>query len=248
MNVGRPKRKKDSEVSQIDIDEALEIMWTLEEEGHRDKESFRRRFAKDMEAMEESNHRQRFRKEYKEKLSDAVLQEMVDRELVKMKGDQLKLTEEGHSKARDIVRRHRLAERLFADLLDMGKGDIEKPACEFEHLLSEEVTDRICTLLGHPRECPHGLPIPRGKCCEAERETIEPAVKPLSKAEVGEELVVAYINTKSHPRLHKLLSYDIGPGSKIELHQKKPVYVVKTGETDIALEEEIVKDIFVKSY
>ena len=45
------------------------------------------------------------------------------------------------------------------------EGSIEKNACTFEHILSPEVTDRICTFLGHPRTCPHGSPIPEGDCC-----------------------------------------------------------------------------------
>jgi hypothetical protein len=41
--------------------------------------------------------------------------------------------------------------------------------CKFEHILSPDVTDRICTLLGHPLECPHGSPIPQGPCCIEKR-------------------------------------------------------------------------------
>ncbi|MBS3817804.1 MAG: metal-dependent transcriptional regulator [Candidatus Thermoplasmatota archaeon] len=231
------------EVTKVDIDEGLEILWTLEEEGKKDKESFERRFS---ESTGGKDHRKRFRHGYKKKVSEQVLNTLVEKDFAEVAGDEIKLTEKGRDKAREIVRRHRLAERLFRDLLDMGKEEIEKPACEFEHLLSEEVTDQICTLLGHPRECPHGLPIPKGECCTSGKKTVEPAIMPLSKAPTGEEVEVAYITTESHPRLHKLLSYDIGPGSKIKLHQKEPVYVIKSGETDIALEEEIIKDIFVK--
>ncbi|MFO7792524.1 MAG: metal-dependent transcriptional regulator [Thermoplasmatota archaeon] len=232
-------------ITKIEIDEALEILWTLEEEGKRDKESFKERLTDKEEGMK-FNHRKRFRHGYREKVTDSVLKELKKRGLAKVYNEKVKLTDKGHNKARDIVRRHRLAERLLVDVLDMGKEEVEKPACEFEHLLSEEVTERICTLLGHPRECPHGMPIPSGKCCRKGRETIKPAIMPLTKIPVGKKVEIAYIHTKSHPRLHKLLSYDIGPGSVIELHQKKPVYVIRSGETDIAMERGIIKDIFVK--
>ena len=43
---------------------------------------------------------------------------------------------------------------------------VETNACTFEHILSPEVTDRICTFLGHPKTCPHGSPIPPGECCQ----------------------------------------------------------------------------------
>jgi Mn-dependent DtxR family transcriptional regulator len=46
-----------------------------------------------------------------------------------------------------------------------SETEIEQQACKFEHILSPEATDKICTFLGHPKTCPHGAPIPPGKCC-----------------------------------------------------------------------------------
>ena len=75
-------------------------------------------------------------------------------------------TERGKRMAADIIRRHRLAERLFTEALNMhNEVEIEQQACKFEHILSPEATERICSFLGHPRTCPHGSPIPEGKCC-----------------------------------------------------------------------------------
>jgi putative ABC transport system ATP-binding protein len=75
-------------------------------------------------------------------------------------------TERGRRKAEDIIRRHRLAERLFTETLNMdNETEIEQQACKFEHILSPEATERICSFLGHPRTCPHGSPIPEGTCC-----------------------------------------------------------------------------------
>ena len=78
----------------------------------------------------------------------------------------VELTARGHKRAADIIRRHRLAERLFTDSLAMdSETEIEQQACKFEHILSSEATDKICTFLGHPRTCPHGSLIPPGPCC-----------------------------------------------------------------------------------
>jgi putative ABC transport system ATP-binding protein len=78
----------------------------------------------------------------------------------------IELTPRGHKRAADIIRRHRLAERLFTDSLAMdSETEIEQQACKFEHILSPEATDKICKFLGHPRTCPHGSPIPPGPCC-----------------------------------------------------------------------------------
>jgi len=46
-----------------------------------------------------------------------------------------------------------------------NETEIEQQACKFEHILSPEATERICSFLGHPRTCPHGSPIPEGTCC-----------------------------------------------------------------------------------
>lgn len=78
------------------------------------------------------------------------------------------LTEEGKTKARNIVRRHRLAERLLVDILNIPKENIERVACGFEHSINAEVEEEICKLLKHPAFCPHGNSIPAGKCCTRE--------------------------------------------------------------------------------
>jgi putative ABC transport system ATP-binding protein len=82
--------------------------------------------------------------------------------------ESLYFTERGRQRATDVIRRHRLAERLFIQTFKVeDEKEVEQQACKFEHILSPEATDRICTFLGHPETCPHGSPIPRGPCCEA---------------------------------------------------------------------------------
>jgi energy-coupling factor transporter ATP-binding protein EcfA2 len=76
-----------------------------------------------------------------------------------------RFTEEGGTRARLLVRRHRLAETLFTDRFQMEDNKVEQEACYFEHRLSAGMTDAICTFLGHPRRCPHGNDIPPGPCC-----------------------------------------------------------------------------------
>src|SRR5213595_3065191 len=83
----------------------------------------------------------------------------------------VELTPRGRQRAADIIRRHRLTERLFTDSLALdSETEIEQQACKFEHVLSPEATDKICTFLGHPRTCPHGAPIPPGACCGKQTE------------------------------------------------------------------------------
>jgi putative ABC transport system ATP-binding protein len=83
-------------------------------------------------------------------------------------GGEAHYTPVGEARARSVIRRHRLAERLFVDVLSIrDEHEVEESACKFEHILSPEVTDKMCTLLGHPTACPHGSPIPPGDCCKA---------------------------------------------------------------------------------
>ena len=84
----------------------------------------------------------------------------------------VEFTQRGRQRAADIIRRHRLAERLFTDCLALdSETEIEQQACKFEHILSPGATDKICGFLGHPRTCPHGAPIPPGVCCNRKIET-----------------------------------------------------------------------------
>jgi len=78
----------------------------------------------------------------------------------------VEFTPRGRQRAADLVRRHRLAEVMLAHSLGMkNDAEITEQACKFEHVLSPEATEKICEFLGHPPSCPHGSPIPAGRCC-----------------------------------------------------------------------------------
>ena len=75
----------------------------------------------------------------------------------------IELTPKGREIARRIVRAHRLTEVLMKETL---KTDVrEETVCGMEHHMDEVFMDALCTLLNHPTKCPHGSPIPKGKCC-----------------------------------------------------------------------------------
>ncbi len=174
------------------------------------------------------------------------LQVLASEGLLRLDGDRVALTEEGERRARDVVRRHRLTERLFRDLLDLGESTMEEQACEFEHILSREATDSVCTLLGHPPTCPHGKPIPPGDCCGGFQRTLRPLVTGLRSFDVGATGRIVFIAPKFHDRMDRLASLGVVPGSTIRLHQRSPSYVIEVGETTIALDPEIAGEIFVK--
>jgi DtxR family Mn-dependent transcriptional regulator len=176
----------------------------------------------------------------------ADLAELASAGLVRLAEDRVELTPDGEARAKDVVRRHRLTERLFRDLLDLGGQTMEDQACEFEHILSREATESVCTLLGHPPTCPHGKPIPPGECCGAYQRTVRPLVTGLKTFDVGATGRIVFIAPRFHDRMDRLAALGVIPGSTVKLHQRSPSYVIEVGETTIALDPEIAGEIFVK--
>ena len=72
----------------------------------------------------------------------------------------LELTEKGRQKAIDVMRKHRLAERLLSDVIGLDWAYVHDEACRWEHVMSELVERRLIELLDHPTESPYGKPIP----------------------------------------------------------------------------------------
>ena len=72
----------------------------------------------------------------------------------------LELTELGRRRATEVMRKHRLAERLLADVIGLDWAYVHDEACRWEHVMSERVERRLYELLGHPTESPYGNPIP----------------------------------------------------------------------------------------
>jgi putative ABC transport system ATP-binding protein len=90
---------------------------------------------------------------------------MAQEGLVRLEGRELFLTSLGEPRATEVIRRHRLAERLFHDTFGIDNDVVDEHACKIEHTLSPQVTEKICIFLQHPQTCPHGSPIPPGACC-----------------------------------------------------------------------------------
>ena len=208
------------------MDELLELIWTLREEGVSDVNQL---FNSTQDAEAKS-----------------ILRQMVKDDLFQMDGDRMILKERGEEKAREIIRRHRLTERLFSEIFEMSEDEAEEEACRLEHILTPAATESVCTFLGHPPTCMHGKPIPRGECCAKFRKEMKPLVTPLEELGLGEEGRIVFIVPKSHQRLDRLSTLGVVPGSIVRMHQKKPSHVLQLGETTIALDKDIVKDIYVK--
>lgn len=72
----------------------------------------------------------------------------------------IRLTNAGRMVATNVVRRHRLAERLLTDVIGVPWSQAHLEASKWEHVISAPVEEKIVALLGDPGACPHGNPIP----------------------------------------------------------------------------------------
>jgi DtxR family Mn-dependent transcriptional regulator len=180
------------------------------------------------------------------RLPQHVVDELAEAGYITVTDGTIELTEQGWWLGRGVVRRHRLAERLLTDALDFELGTEEEVACELEHIVSPELTRAICTLLGHPTTCPRGKPIPPGPCCAAHERELETAVLPLTEMAPGERGTIAHISTVDRGRLDRLSGLGVFPGDEVELLQKRPSFVIRAGETTIALDPEVAKDIRIR--
>jgi len=175
---------------------------------------------------------------------DQFITAMQEQDLIILDSENVSLTANGRLAAQNIVRRHRLSERLFSDLFGV-KGDIHSRACRMEHLLTEGVEDNVCTLLGHPRTCAHGRPIPEGECCRSAREEGLKRVMTLSELPVGMAARIIYVLSGEAKEINKIISMGIEPGVTISLERRLPSYIFLLGNSRFAVDETIAKSIFV---
>lgn len=208
------------------IEEALELLWVLGEDGHSELERFNL-------SCDDSD-------------TSSVVETLLSNGLATVQEDKIHLTDKGGKIARALIRRQRLAERLFTDVFEMTDDTVLDDACKMEHILSEELTDSVCTFLGHPPTCPHGKPIPRGECCKKFRIEVRPVVTRLTEFEVGATGKITFIVPSDPSRISKLNSLGITAGSIIKFIQKTPSCVLQIDETTVAIDPEIAKEIYIK--
>ncbi|MBI5622294.1 MAG: FeoA domain-containing protein [Elusimicrobia bacterium] len=179
-------------------------------------------------------------------VATGVLDRLKEKGLVRLEAGSVEFTGEGARLAEDVTRRHRLAERLLVDILDMHTEGVDEDACRWEHILTPKATRAICTLLGHPRHCPHGTPIPPGPCCAQRAEQAGSVISSLGQLGPGKGGRVLYLAFEDQDAMRKLLALGISPGTNVTLKQCSPTVVVAAGETVVALEESLARHIFVR--
>ena len=177
-------------------------------------------------------------------IEEGLLKGMQDEELIAFDGTDIYMTGKGKEIAKGLMRRKRLGEVLLEHVLDIKGNRADKIVCELEHGVIPEVEESICILLGHPTKCPHGREIPPGNCCIEGKNSIDRKIDCITNLKIGEKIKIAYIKPGSHDKLHKLLNLGIKPGVMVEIHQKKPTFIIRYDNSEIAMDTDIAKTIY----
>ncbi len=178
-------------------------------------------------------------------VGDDDVRDLAEEGLIEREGDALQLTDAGRAMAQALIRRYRLSEALLHIVYGRDAERASSLACELEHDLRPEMTDALCTFLGHPGTCPHGHPIPPGPCCNLHLTTVASPVVPLTELEPGQQGRVVYLHPRKHERLHRLSSLGLTPNVLLTLHQRRPAWVVRFEGTELAFDRDVASDIFV---
>lgn len=133
----------------------------------------------------------------------------------------VKLTLQGKKIAISIIRKHRLAERLLTDLLNVDWSESHEKACKLEHALTEDLLPLLEKRLGYPKFCPHGNPIPTEK-----GELNDIKCDPLTSIRDDRQYMIVKIIDEQKIRLSKLAQKDVKPNALIRIVKKTPKKLV----------------------
>jgi DtxR family Mn-dependent transcriptional regulator len=157
------------------------------------------------------------------------------------------LTEAGRKVALEVIRHHRLLETYLAEALGVPWDEVHDEAEVLEHVLSEDLEDRISSRLGNPLVDPHGHPIPTKEGAIQS----DPA-RALWEVSDGERVVVDRVSDEESDVLRYLDEVGLRPGAKLEVMGRGPVggplFVRLSGDAEStqALSRELAEAIWVE--
>ncbi|MER3474048.1 MAG: DtxR family transcriptional regulator [Armatimonadota bacterium] len=123
------------------------------------------------------------------------------------------LTQEGEQLAHQLLRIHRLTERLLTDIIGLPWNDVHDFACKLEHYIAPEIAEKIAEALGYPATCPHGNPIDP---------TVDDGSWRLSDAMAGKDLLVIKITDERREFLEYIEELQLVPGAQVEVLSRTP--------------------------
>ena len=176
----------------------------------------------------------------------AALRRMTDNHLIDISAQkEISLTSSGREIAQEIVRRHRIAERWLTDVLGFDWLTADEEASHLEHALSGQVADRLHEMIGRPRTCPHGNPIPGA-------DPVPGAERALVTLKPGEKSRVRRISEVAEHEVPDLLRFLGNHGFRlgveveaVELSRGAGTFTVRVGGEDVAMSVEVARKIWI---
>jgi DtxR family Mn-dependent transcriptional regulator len=174
-----------------------------------------------------------------------MLERLADDGYVTRSGRVVELTDKGSLLAEKVVRKHRLAERLLADVIGLEWHKVHREAGRWEHVISDDVEAKLVQLLGDPATCPHGNPIP-GSGSSSPRDSEQP----LADVQVGDSVGVARISEDVEMDMDALVYLDehhFVPGTTATVLSRAPDGTLMLGVQGgtVAIGAELSRRIYV---
>ena len=170
--------------------------------------------------------------------------------LIKVADDRsLQLTEEGRRRATEVIRKHRLAERLLLDVIGMDRRLVHEEACRWEHVMSEQVEERLAIILDDVSADPFGNPIPPQTAEHPRPSADEVSVERIS----GRETATAVVSRIGEPiqadagLIAALEDAAIAAGAQVELRiSAGGVRLVGASGDPVVLADDVARHLFVQ--
>lgn len=159
----------------------------------------------------------------------------------------LELTDEGRRRATDVMRKHRLAERLLLDVIGLDRRLVHDEACRWEHVMSEQVEDRLTEILGDVTTDPYGNGIPERDALRPVPSASELSAERLARG--GEaEAVVARVGEPLQALAELLADLEdagVRPGTRVRVRSGSAgVRIVGPEGDQLILPEDLAKHLF----
>ena len=154
------------------------------------------------------------------------------------------LTPEGQRQAAGVLRRHRLSERLFTDVLGLPWDQVHDEAMRFEHSITPDGEARLANLLDNPETCPHGGPIP-----SPDGSVRAFGSRTLDQVAAGSRVRIQQIANEEKEFLRYMASLGLFPEAEVGVEEVAPFggpLLIQVGGARYALGREVASRILVR--
>lgn len=152
----------------------------------------------------------------------------------------VQFTERGREKATQVMRKHRLAERLLADVIGLEAEFIHDEACRWEHVISDRVEHKLAELLGNPSTSPYGNPIPGGN---VEQEPVQPLAS-VSGGSVRIHSISESLQSNAGV-IQVLYDHDMGAGEVVAVSHNGDAVVLESDQHRVELADDDAQLVYV---